>query len=815
MARRSLQASTVGIEKAKRAFKRKQWTQEYLAGEVGIETRQPIWKFFKGKPVERQIFYEICFRLDLDWQEVADTPNQDALIEEEQDNKSNIDTLVQEARSLIHKKIEAKCGIIRLLDTPQPNKLEDIYVNLDILKTITNQRWLEISQLESFNPQQCDCLSLDRAAPERVSAMQAVATYSKLMILGKPGSGKTTLLQHIAMKCDRGELLPNYIPIFIRLKNFAEDASVSENFNLLNYISKELGRSNISEQQVETLLCHGKALILLDGLDELKEEDRDEVVKQIRKLSDEYYKNHFIITCRIGAQQYQFEEFTDIEIADLNSCQIEAFAQKWFVKVGKNSEAKGKALAAQFVQKLHLTENRQICELARTPLLLHLVCSVFQAKLDFPAKRSDIYKQALDIMLVRWDEAKGVKRDEIYQQLSLHHKLKLLNQIATVTFEQGHYFFLQSNVQHYIANYLRTLPIGQTDPEELQLISEAVLKSISVQSGLLVEQARGVYSFSHLTFQEYLTARNIAASFEPQVIDKNLAELTSHMTDPRWREVFLLTAGMLENADALMQLMQQQSDRLMAVDEKLQQFLVWLDQKSLSVKSPYKSAAIRAFYLTLNLTNELRLRRNLSLALAIDLRLADNLAPDLSIDVALNRLLSLSLALPDRPSLEQILTLNFVFPDNRTLICDRSLQGEAKLSPLGESLQQLKEQLPAFDLGKESVKEWWNANGQIWVEKLKSVILKYRNIGHEWQFNEQQKEVLQQYYAAKSLLMDCLQSGCNVTFTVRERIESTLLLPMSEIGDSLASAKTEYSQMKFTQQNLDTFLSFKVYASKN
>ena len=462
-----------------------------------------------------------------------------------------------------------------------------------------------------------------------------------------------------------------------------------------------------------------------------------------------------------------------------------------------------------------MTENRQICELARTPLLLHLVCSLFQANLDFPAKRSDIYKQALDIMLVRWDEAKGIKRDEIYQELSLHHKLKLLNQIATVTFEQGHYFFQQSNVQRYIVDYLRTLPIAQTDPEELQLISEAVLKSISVQSGLLVEQARGVYSFSHLTFQEYLTARNIVATFKPQVIDKNLAQLTKHMTDLRWREVFLLTSGMLENADTLMQFMQQHSDQLMAVDEKLQQFLVWLHQKSLSVEAPYKSAAIRAFYLTLNLTNELRLSRNLSLALAIDWRLADNLTPDMSIDLVLNRALSLSLALPDCPSLEQILALNFALSDHRTLVCARSLQGEAKLSPLCESLEQLKEETPALDQEKESVKEWWTTNGQIWVEKLKSVILQYRNIGHEWQFNEQQKKVIQQYYAAKYLLVDCLKRGCEITSTVREKIESTLLLPMSEIGDFSGSAKAECSPTRFYRRNLDEFLSFKVYASKN
>lgn len=799
MARRSLQASTIGIEKAKRAFKRTELTQEDLACEVGIETRQPIWKFFTGKPIERQTFHEICFRLDLDWQEIAALPTDSQLMVEEQDNHSNIDTLVQEVRSRRSNKIQVQCGNIRLLDTARPIALEDIYVSINILENITSQRWLDISQLQGSNIEECDRCGLGKVDQEEVRATQAVEKYPKLMVLGKPGSGKTTLLQHIAMKCDRGELLPDLMPIFIRLKNFAEDASVTGDFSLLSYISSELGKSNISDQQVETLLHQGKALILLDGLDELQDGDRGEVQKQIRKLSEEYYKNQFIITCRIATQQYQFEEFTDIEIADFNSSQIEAFAQKWFVNVGRNTKQKGKAIAAQFMQKLLLSENRQICELAKTPLLLHLACSVFQAKSDFPAKRSDLYKQALDILLVRWDEAKGIKRDEIDDQLSLSQKLKLLSQIAAITFEQGHYFFPQSNVQRYIIDYLRTLPSAQTDPEELQLSSEAVLKSLAAQHGLLVERARGIYSFSHFTFQEYLTARNIVASFEPQVLDRNLIQLTSQMTKPRWREVFLLASGMLENADGLMQLMQQHSDGLMAADEKLQQFLIWLNQKSLSVEAPYKSAAIRAFYMTLELPSEQTLARDLSLALAIDSRVAGNLAPDLSLDLALNRALSLSQAKPCNQPLERILSLSFALPHNRTSVCDPKLQ---------QSLQQLKEQLPTLDQGEERLKEWWNANGQTWVEELKTLIHWCRNIGYQWQFNEQQKEVLMHYYAAKHLLVDCLKSGCEVSSTVREKIESTLLLPMGEIGNFSGTARSEYSKMGLLKTNLDQPKSF-------
>ena len=74
MVKRSIKASAEGIIKAKQAFEVRQWSQEYLASEVGVSTRNPIWKFFSGRPLDRHIFMEICFKLDLEWEEIADLP---------------------------------------------------------------------------------------------------------------------------------------------------------------------------------------------------------------------------------------------------------------------------------------------------------------------------------------------------------------------------------------------------------------------------------------------------------------------------------------------------------------------------------------------------------------------------------------------------------------------------------------------------------------------------------------------------------------------------------------------------------------------
>ncbi len=48
-------------------------------------------------------------------------------------------------------------------------------------------------------------------------------------------------------------------------------------------------------------------------------------------------------------------------------------------------------------------------------------------------------------------------------------------------------------------------------------------------------------------------------------------------------------------------------------------------------------------------------------------------------------------------------------------------------------------------------------------------------------FNKEEIELLDQYRYANKLVIDCLNSGCNVSPEVRREIEETLLLPIAEI----------------------------------
>ena len=77
--------------------------------------------------------------------------------------------------------------------------------------------------------------------------------------------------------------------------------------------------------------------------------------------------------------------------------------------------------------------------------------------------------------------------------------------------------------------------------------------------------------------------------------------------------------------------------------------------------------------------------------------------------------------------------------------------------------------------------QWWQDNGQVWVNELRTAMIEHRNIGHDWQFSDAQREKLQHYYDANKLLIDCLNSDCYVSREVRQEIEETLLLPIAEI----------------------------------
>ncbi|MCW5314254.1 NACHT domain-containing protein [Nostoc sp. KVJ3] len=780
MTSQGLRASPEGIRAAKTALTDKTWSQHKLAIALGI-TRQPVSKFFAGESVSRSCFVQICQQLGLSWQKVAGLPENVAFeaTTKAQIKGADLNTLVQEVRQKRQEKIQEQCNTLQMLDIAQIVQLMNIYTTTNVLEEITSRRWREISDLlKDFQPESDFNQLRAYKHQRRLPGLEAVLHHSKLMVLGKPGSGKTTFLQYLAIECNKGKFQLNRIATFIRMKEFAEDVKNDSEFNLINYISQEFLSCGVENESTKTLLNEGRLLILLDGLDEIPAEKADKVTTEIRKFTQIFYKNQFVISCRIAAQKYRFQGFTEVELADFDQEQVEFFAKNWFVAVAQNAREDGEARGNLFINQLHLPENQHIRELTENPLLLHWICLVFQVKNELPLNPAKLYEQALNILLFRWDEIRGIQRDGIANNFNSASKKQLLFQLATVTFEQEKYFFEQEKILQFISDYLQRLQNINFPGNQLHLDRELVLKAIQVENGLLVERALGIYSFSHRAFQEYFTARKIVESY----LNYDWNNLVSHITEKRWRQVFLLTVSLLPNANELLQLMKQKIDLLLADDERIQNFLTWLHHKSSSVSTRYKAAGVRAFYLVSVERSSRNRHRTFVYTSGYDLEcaLVGNIAfdPDLILDeflfstIACVHELDFAFEHTINDALDHAHALVIAFDKAVDVVVDFKLK---------KLLQKLKKELPKIDSNPEIFREWWQAEGKAWGEQLRDILIKYRHIGYDWQFNEQQKELLQKYYDVNKLLVDCLNRAVDFNPIVRQQIEDTLLLAIADI----------------------------------
>ncbi|PZU97941.1 MAG: signal transduction protein [Pseudanabaena sp.] len=663
--------------------------------------------------------------------------------------QENLDEeVVQQIRDRSQQIIQERCATMRVLDMSHPINLEEIYTGTDVLEKITGRRRLGMSDLLATY-HSGDRLGISAINENRVSSIEALSRNKKIMLLGKPGAGKTTLLKFTALKCSQGEIFSDLVPIFVTLRQYAGNDSQP---SILDYITQDLHSYDIANPlEIKQLLTQGRAILFWDGLDEVREVDLHRVLEDLRSFSEKYYNNRFIITSRLGAQEYVFEKFTEFELANFQPLQISHFTKRWFSENSRHVEL--------FLQKVEA--NRPIQELATNPLLLTLLCLVFDEYGDFPTNRSELYREGLDVLLKKWDAKRNIERHQIYKNLSMQRKEDLLAQVAYTTFNQGDYFFRQVDLERYITDYIRNLPKAHTNEEELHLDSAAIIKAIEAQHGLFVERAKGIYSFSHLTFQEYLTAREIIFNGNQQT----LLFLASKIAEERWQDVLRLAVSMMRTADELLLLMQKQCNLIIEGDEQLQSFLDWVNQKASSIPINGSIRSIRAFYLTLgrglSQSTPANAANVLARTLVLDLDLCQNhnlnleLAFDLANSLETNQEENIGLDL----ELDLSLALEYVLED----------QKDNQALSFSESLRSLIRSRPHPTATPE---EWQN-----WTSELREQTMRHQNIGKVWNFSDEQMLKLHQYCEANKLIVECLDSDCYLNQSTRLKIEQNLLLP--------------------------------------
>lgn len=778
----------------------------------------------KGKSCNFDTIDKICTALGLEWEEVCDLSS--CVYDDDRPSRqlSTLDKVVAEVRQQVSPRIESECGTVRMSRNLSIDHL--VEPNLYTISYLPSEQFKSSSLLTG----EADEANFDRMGivPQydvQVKGKRLIEEKRRLLVYASPGCGKTSYLKWLAIQCNRGEFLPHCVPIFMGMRAFAPLALHKNLYSFIEDYLMGCGVRNVDSVS-HTLFQEGRIFLLLDGLDEVPGVMRETVDRHVAEILNRSFNSHYAFSCRLALRLGFADGFQKTVIAPFSSKQRGLYVQRWF----QASTADPK-MERKFRDRLRRHVN--FGELTRTPLLLDLLCRVFQDHDTFPNTRADVYDWGLDSLLK--EESRKLRTNSTLSQLSLEHTRALLQAIAADFFLRPHPQTLfdrkevERKIRDFFQNHIHTRPAAPNSPPPVATpspdstwgnnppapaaspISPAlpsarkVIEDIEVTYGLMIQQASNYCSFSHLTFQEYFTAEYLVKTHQYALVHQ-------HITDAQWRFVIELVAELLPAAPTPTFFLgyQQALTQLVAANGKIQRFLTWIDSMAIALRTEvntqrqHPQTLLRAWYFVFSLDNPMSTQNIGQVSSQFEF-------PDFDYATSVIRSKTLDLhrlfyqayhatqAKPiDEPQREDGFddladSLTMMTPSTRSSYRVHETSGRygsTQFIQLINSIYQAVRHDPALEnhiAGWQEMirlqlenhplpQDWWHYRRQFWHGKVTRFMRSRYDLQCQWDFTDREKVLLRAYYDATKLLSICMNRSQYLTPSQHQALADNLLL---------------------------------------
>ncbi|MGW9306353.1 NACHT domain-containing protein [Streptomyces cyaneofuscatus] len=381
---------------------------------------------------------------------------------------------------------------------------------------------------------------LNQPVQTTVRIEQALGERDRLLLRGPAGSGKSTLVQWLALNAARqsfGSELADWnrsVPFVLRLRAFTALEVLPAPEEFLRAAGVPL-HGSAPAGWADRLMQRGRALVLVDGVDEVPDRLRRRTERWLKDLIAAYPLARYVVTTRPSAVPESWLSGSGFEphtLLAMGQEDIRAFVGQW------HRAARSECRSEKERAELDVYENalrravgtrRDLGLLATNPLMCALLCALNRdRRMQLPRARKELYDAALDMLLVRRDTEREIVGVEGVD-LTREEQTALLQRLAYWLIRNGLAEARQDEVLALLTDWLRAM-------SQVQGTADQVFAHLLNRSGLLREPAPASVGFIHRTFQDYLGAK---AAVEA----RDFGVLVHHAHEDQWDDVVQMAVG--------------------------------------------------------------------------------------------------------------------------------------------------------------------------------------------------------------------------------------------------------------------------------